>query len=64
MAASTRIVAGEATEARAVEWLRGIAVMAGVMLFQTEGDVERVMQEVGGTLCDPHMDGNMIWMVT
>ena len=60
IAVFTRIVAGEAAAARPVEWLRGIAVTAGIMLFQTEDNVGRVMREVGGTLCDPHMYGNRI----
>jgi len=50
------VVAG----ARSVEWLRDMAATGGVMLSQKEGDVGRVVQEVGGTLCAPHVDSDMI----
>lgn len=55
----TRIVAGKAVEARAVEWLRGISTMAGVKQSQRRGGLIRMMQ-VGGALCATYMDSEMI----
>jgi len=46
-------VAGE----RAVEWLRGMAMRVEVMISQKEGDVKRVVQEIGDTLFASHMNG-------
>lgn len=56
MAAFTRTVAGKATGARAVEWLRCIVATTGVMLSQEGDHVERIVLEVGGTLCATHVD--------
>ena len=60
MAAFTRVVAGETVGAGIVEWLRSIAATAVVMLSQEGAHVGRVVQEVGGTLCATHMDGDKI----
>ena len=63
MAADDRIsleVAGETVGAGTLGWLRGIAATAGVMLSQEGGHVGRVVQQVGGTLCTTHMDGDRI----
>ena len=43
-----------------VETLRGIAMMAGILLCQKKGDVGRMAGEIGGTLLAPHMDGGRI----
>lgn len=47
-------VAGEVAGARAEKRLRGMAAKTGIMLFQKGGDVGRVADEVGGTLCATH----------
>ena len=56
----TRTVAGEVAGTRTVEWLRGTAATAGVVLSQKEGNVGRVVQKVGRTLFVPHMVGDRI----
>lgn len=56
----TQTVAGKAAGARVVEWLRDILVTADVMLSERGGDVERVVQEIGGTLSATHTDGDRI----
>ena len=43
MVAFTRAVAGETEGARTVEWIRGFAATANVMLSQEEGHVGRVV---------------------
>lgn len=58
--AFTRAGGNEVARARAVKWLRGMAATASVMLSQEEGDVGRVVQEIGGTLCTPRMGGDRI----
>lgn len=60
LAAFRRAGRGEVARARAVQWLRGMAATAGIMLSQEKGGVGRVVQEVGGTLHNPRMDGDII----
>lgn len=40
--------------------VRGVAVTAGLLLSQNKGDVERVVEVIGGTLRVPHMDSGRI----
>ena len=60
MATVIRAVAGELEGVRTMEWLRGIAATAGIMLSHESGHIGRVVREVGGTLCATHMDGDRI----
>lgn len=50
MTAFAPVGGGEVAGARAVKWLGGIAVTAGVILSQKESNIGRVVQEIGGTL--------------
>lgn len=43
-----------------MEWSGSIAATAGGVLSQNGGNDGRVMQEVGGTLCTPHVVGDKI----
>lgn len=47
-------------DARGVTIQRGIAIMVGGLMSQKEGNLTRVVQEIGVTLCTSHMDGNGI----
>lgn len=60
MAALIRAVPGEPVEAKIVESLRFIVETAGVILSQERGHVVTQVQNVGGTLCVTHMDGERI----
>lgn len=60
MATFTQTVPSEAAGGRAVKMVQVIVAVVSVKLSQKGGNVGRLAQAVGGTLCVTHMEGGRI----